>query len=117
MNPGTGAGARVRLRWIGETDAASSLALARTPPAAIATPDKLAASLGAFQLRGGIPTADTVDKVYDDLALSRGVQSFMDRVFRRLGRGATGNPGRHTRRTRNGVKFHNSGDSGQFRAR
>ena len=78
VNPGTGAGARVRLRWIGETDAALSLALARTPPAAIATPDKLAASLGAFQLRGGIPTADTVDKVSDDLALSRGVQSFMD---------------------------------------
>ena len=44
----------------------------------ISTPDKVKTSLGTLRFFDGVPTDDTVKKVYDNLDLMRGVQVFLN---------------------------------------
>src|SRR5271169_3858939 len=44
----------------------------------ISTPDKVETGLGPLEFKDGAPTADTVQKVYDNLAYVRGVDAFMN---------------------------------------
>ncbi|MEV0111527.1 DUF1254 domain-containing protein [Nocardia sp. NPDC050799] len=49
-----------------------------TAPASIAVPDVLETRLGALEFTDGAPSRDTVDKVYDNLDLIRGVEVFLN---------------------------------------
>ena len=44
----------------------------------ISTPDSVETSLGELKFFDGVPTDDTVQKVYDNLDRMRGVQVFLD---------------------------------------
>ena len=44
----------------------------------ISTPDKVSTSIGELKFFDGVPTDDTVQKVYDNLDRMRGVQVFLD---------------------------------------
>jgi hypothetical protein len=48
-----------------------------TPPA-IATPDRVDSPLGTLEYKDGAPSAETVQKVYDNLDYIRGVDAFMN---------------------------------------
>jgi hypothetical protein len=57
----------------------ATVALAQSPaPPQLTTPDKVETSVGTFQFNDGVPTQETVDRVYDYLDRSRAVQSFMN---------------------------------------
>jgi len=43
----------------------------------ISTPDRVATGLGTLEFKDGAPSAATVQKVYDNLDLMRGVDAFM----------------------------------------
>lgn len=47
-------------------------------PASITTPEKLETSLGTLRFFDGLPDAETVQKVYDNLDLMRGVDVFLN---------------------------------------
>jgi hypothetical protein len=49
-------------------------------PAAITTPDALETSIGTLEFFDGVPTGDTVSKVYDNLDLSRGVAAYLNTI-------------------------------------
>src|SRR5262249_25447571 len=46
-------------------------------PLQIATPDRVETPVGTLEFRDGIPSADRAAKLYDQLDLSRGVESFL----------------------------------------
>ncbi len=46
-------------------------------PADITTPDTVETRIGTLRFNDGFPTEETVQKVYDNLAFQRGVQSFL----------------------------------------
>jgi hypothetical protein len=46
----------------------------------ISTPDKVKTSIGELKFFDGVPTDDTVQKVYDNLDLMRGVQVFLNTI-------------------------------------
>jgi hypothetical protein len=56
---------------------ATAQASARIPPA-ITTPDKVETSIGTLEFKDGAPSAETVQKVYDNLDYVRGVDAFMN---------------------------------------
>jgi hypothetical protein len=43
----------------------------------VAVPDKIESSLGTLNLNYGYPTADTVEKIYDNLDRSRALQAYL----------------------------------------
>ncbi len=47
-------------------------------PAKITTPDRVETSLGALDFNDGVPTAETAQKLFDNLDLMRGVEVFLD---------------------------------------
>src|SRR5271166_5876863 len=47
-------------------------------PPAILTPDKVETRLGTFDFKDGAPSQETVEKVYDNLDLMHGVESFVN---------------------------------------
>ena len=47
-------------------------------PPAITTPDKVETRIGTLEFKDGAPSADTVQKVYDNLDYVRGVDAFMN---------------------------------------
>jgi|JRHI01.1.fsa_nt_gi hypothetical protein len=47
-------------------------------PQSITTPASVETGIGTLQFPKGVPTADTAQKVYDQLDLQRGVSSFLD---------------------------------------
>ncbi|MDP9228974.1 MAG: DUF1254 domain-containing protein, partial [Actinomycetota bacterium] len=47
-------------------------------PASIQTPDKVETRIGTLNFRDGAPSAETVEKVYDQLDFSRGVEAFLN---------------------------------------
>ena len=46
----------------------------------ISTPDKVNTSIGELKFSDGVPSDDTVQKVYDNLDLMRGVQVFLNTI-------------------------------------
>ena len=46
----------------------------------ISTPDKVKTSIGELKFFDGVPTDDTVKKVYDNLDRMRGVQVFLNTI-------------------------------------
>jgi hypothetical protein len=48
------------------------------PPASIQTPDTVETRIGTLSFRDGAPSAETVEKVYDQLDFSRGVEAFLN---------------------------------------
>ena len=46
----------------------------------ISTPKSVKTSLGTLEFFDGVPTDDTVAKVYDNLDVMRGVQVFLDTI-------------------------------------
>jgi hypothetical protein len=48
------------------------------PPASIQTPDTVKTRLGTLNFRDGVPSDETVEKVYDQLDFSRGVEAFLN---------------------------------------
>jgi len=46
-------------------------------PASITTPDTVQTRIGTLKFSDGLPDADTVQKVYDQLDFGRGVEAFM----------------------------------------
>lgn len=55
----------------------SSAAGAQTPPS-LTTPDKVESRLGTLTFKDGIPSAETGQRVYDQLDFQRGVDSFVN---------------------------------------
>ncbi len=49
-------------------------------PAKIMTPDKVETRIGTLEFFDGMPTAATVEKVYDNLDLIRGVETFLNGI-------------------------------------
>ena len=47
-------------------------------PPAITTPDKVETRIGTLEFKDGAPSAETVQKVYDNLDFVRGVDAFMN---------------------------------------
>ena len=47
-------------------------------PQSIQTPDTVETRLGTLNFRDGAPSAETVEKVYDQLDFSRGVEAFLN---------------------------------------
>jgi hypothetical protein len=47
-------------------------------PPQLTTPDSVGTSLGTLKFDDGIPSAETADKVYDQLDLQRGVETFLN---------------------------------------
>ena len=47
-------------------------------PSDVTTPDNVVSPIGPLQFHDGIPTADTAQKVYDYLDLTRGVETFLN---------------------------------------
>ena len=43
----------------------------------VAVPDKIESSLGTLNLNHGYPSADTVEKIYDNLDRSRALQAYL----------------------------------------
>ena len=43
----------------------------------VAVPDKIDSSIGTLNLNYGYPSADTVDKIYDNLDRSRALQAYL----------------------------------------
>ena len=43
----------------------------------VATPDSLETSIGTLNLNYGYPTAETVEKIYDNLDRSRALQAYL----------------------------------------
>ncbi|MEX2207342.1 MAG: DUF1254 domain-containing protein [Myxococcota bacterium] len=56
---------------------ATLVARADTPPG-LTTPDKVETSIGPLEFRDGAPSAETVQKVYDNLAYVRALDAFMN---------------------------------------
>ena len=46
-------------------------------PPGVATPDKLETSIGTLHLSGGYPSAETMEKIYDNLDRSRALQAYL----------------------------------------
>ena len=46
-------------------------------PASVSTPDTVQTRIGTLKFIDGLPDADTVKKVYDNLDFARGVEAFM----------------------------------------
>ena len=61
------------------TTAASAQTFKMTTPFApgVAVPDKIESSIGTLNLDYGYPSADTVDKIYDNLDRSRALQAYL----------------------------------------
>jgi hypothetical protein len=56
-------------------------AVAQTPaeiPPILITPDKVESSIGTLEFKDGAPSAETVDKVYDALDFTRGLDAFLN---------------------------------------
>jgi len=49
-------------------------------PPEIMTPDKVETRIGTLEFFDGLPTEDTVEKVYDNLDLMRGVETFLNGI-------------------------------------
>lgn len=49
-------------------------------PEKIMTPDKVETSIGTLEFFDGMPLPDTVDKLYDNLLLMRGVETFLNGI-------------------------------------
>ena len=49
-------------------------------PESILTPDGVDTRLGALEFFDGLPDAETVEKVYDNLYFQRGVRAFLDTI-------------------------------------
>ena len=49
---------------------------ARIPPS-VTTPDTVETRIGTLKFKDGLPDAETVRKVYDNLDFARGMQAFM----------------------------------------
>ncbi|KOF12857.1 hypothetical protein AC244_33140 [Ensifer adhaerens] len=47
-------------------------------PAILITPDKVVSSIGTLEFRDGAPSPETVKKVYDTLAFTRGLDAFLN---------------------------------------
>ena len=43
----------------------------------VATPDRLETSIGILNLTDGVPTPDTIEKIYDNLDRSRALQAYL----------------------------------------
>lgn len=59
----------------------TGLAVAQAPsniPSAITTPDKIESRIGTLEFKDGAPSTDTVQKVYDTLDFTRGLDAFMN---------------------------------------
>ncbi|MFT6578548.1 MAG: hypothetical protein ACJAW0_000986 [Zhongshania sp.] len=63
-------------------------------PSQLMTPDKVKTSIGTLRFFDGLPSADTVDKLYDNLDLLRGIETFLSGIpaasVESLRRGITG---------------------------
>ena len=65
---------------------ASAQAQDKTPgynhkiPEKIMTPDKVETSIGTLEFFDGMPLPETVDKLYDNLLLMRGVETFLNGI-------------------------------------
>ena len=61
------------------TTAALAQSFKMTTPFApgVAVPDKIESSIGTLNLDYGYPSADTVDKIYDNLDRSRALQAYL----------------------------------------
>lgn len=63
-------------------------------PSQLMTPDKVKTSIGTLRFFDGMPSADTVDKLYDNLDLLRGIETFLSGIpaasVESLRRGITG---------------------------
>ena len=59
--------------------AASAQTFKMTTPLApgVAVPDKIESSMGTLNLDYGYPSAETVDKIYDNLDRSRALQAYL----------------------------------------
>jgi hypothetical protein len=60
---------------IGGTETVVAQATAEIPPILI-TPDKLESRIGTLEFKDGAPSAETVQKVYDTLDFTRGLDAF-----------------------------------------
>ena len=49
-------------------------------PEKIMTPDKVETSIGTLDFFDGLPSKDTVDKVYDNLDRLRGIETFLNGI-------------------------------------
>ena len=47
-------------------------------PFSITTPDKVESRIGTLEFRDGMPTRDTVDKVYDNLDFTHAIEAFVN---------------------------------------
>jgi hypothetical protein len=56
----------------------SKLKMTTDIPASVTTPDSVATSIGTLEFFDGVPTDGTVEKVYDNLDLTRGVDVFLN---------------------------------------
>jgi hypothetical protein len=61
------------------TTLASAQSFKMTTPFApgVAVPDKIESSIGTLKLDYGYPSADTVEKIYDNLDRSRALQAYL----------------------------------------
>jgi len=62
---------------IGGTETVVAQATAEIPPILI-TPDKLESRIGTLEFKDGAPSAETVQKVYDTLDFTRGLDAFLN---------------------------------------
>jgi hypothetical protein len=62
---------------IGGTETVVAQATAEIPPILI-TPDKVESRIGALEFKDGAPSAETVQKVYDTLDFTRGLDAFLN---------------------------------------
>ena len=73
--------ARVFITTLAVTLAAAAFAqpFKMTTPIApgVAVPDKIESSIGTLNLKHGYPSADTVEKIYDNLDRSRALQAYL----------------------------------------
>ena len=56
------------------------LKMTTEPRAELTTPDKVETSLGTLEFFDGVPTADTVKKMYDNLDRMRGVEAYLNTI-------------------------------------
>ena len=60
-----------------KTPAVSTAKYAAKVPPSVTTPDTVETRIGTLKFRDGLPDADTVQKVYDNLDFARGVEAFL----------------------------------------
>ena len=77
--PATFLGLALALSSVSAANGEASEATSYAPiPPSLTTPDTVETSLGTLDFRDGIPSEETAQKLYDQLDLQRGVESYLN---------------------------------------